>query len=324
MGADLYSSSAAAKRVFDACDEALGFSLSSLCFHGPEETLRQTINAQPAIVSVSLAFLAAFQDALSPGSSTWSSPLKPAFTAGHSVGEWSALVASGSLDLSQAIRLVRERGRLMDHEEHLCPGGMAAIIGSDGPTLQKICQEVSAELSSLRQPLSHPGLGQVVVANYNAPGQIVLSGENGALQQACTLAVQQGAKKIIPLSVSGAFHSPGMLPAAAHMADVLQSVDIQSTSIPVISNITALPLSLPDPLRSELSQQLAASVQWVSSIDFLISAGVTTFIEIGPGKALSGMVKRIAKDVSIFNISCISDLEKTVTLVREMGVLEHV
>ncbi|HEV2660306.1 MAG TPA: ACP S-malonyltransferase, partial [Ktedonobacteraceae bacterium] len=169
MGADVFAASAAARRVFETVDEALGFPLSTLCFTGPEETLRKTINAQPAIVTVSLAYLAAFQEALSPSSSSWSTPLTPAFTAGHSVGEFAALLVAGALDLKETAHLVRERGRLMDIEETACPGGMAAIIGLEAEPLQEVCQEATRQLAAERAGQNpHPGQGQVIVANYNA------------------------------------------------------------------------------------------------------------------------------------------------------------
>lgn len=319
MGADIYAASAAAKRVFETVDTTLGFSLSSLCFSGPEDTLRKTINAQPAIVTVSLAFLAAFQEALSPHTFSWSSPLQPAYSAGHSVGELAALVAAGALDLEQCALLVRERGRLMDAEEALCPGGMAAVIGMDAETLQAICAEVSTPPSAQQ---SHPGQGQVTVANYNAPGQIVISGAQEALASASEAAKARGAKRVIPLSVSGAFHSPVMQPAVAHFTTALANATIHNATIPIISNITATPLQDAEALRTELAQQLAASVQWIHSIEYLVNAGVTTFIEIGPGQALTGMIKRITKGVTLLNISSLADIEKAVAQLRDMGV-EH-
>src|SRR5437764_11793766 len=214
MGLDAYQQSIAAKRVFAAFDDALAFPLSQLCFNGPEDTLRSTINAQPAIVAVCLAYLAAFQEALSPQSSSWSSPLVPSYTAGHSVGECAALVASGALGLQDAIRLVRERGRLMHHEGTVCPGGMAAVIGMDAEVLQEICEEATAQSVATLGDVSHPGMGQVSIANFNAPGQIVISGEQGALNLAMEQAKARGAKRVIPLAVSGAFHSLVMQPAA--------------------------------------------------------------------------------------------------------------
>ncbi len=318
MGADIFAMSSAAQQVFETVDEALGISLSNLCFHGPEDVLRETINAQPAIVTVSLALLAALQESLSPDFS-WSSPLVPSYTAGHSVGEYAALVASGAIDLRSAIILVRERGRLMHHEGTVCPGGMAAVIGMDEATLQEICQQATADSVANLPPHAHPGQGQVTIANFNAPGQIVISGEQDALALAMELAKVRGAKRVIPLAVSGAFHSPVMQPAAAGLALAVADTNINDASIPVIGNIEALPLTDAQAIREELAQQIASPVQWTRTIELLVSVGVTTFLEIGPGQALTGMVKRIAKGVTLLNVSSAADIEKVVGIVREMG-----
>ncbi|GAC1350273.1 MAG: ACP S-malonyltransferase [Ktedonobacteraceae bacterium] len=329
MGADIFTAFPAARQIFEAVDEALGFSLSTLCFQGPEETLRDTINAQPAIVTVSLALLAAFQEALSPHSSSWSFPLVPSYTAGHSVGENAALVASGALDLKSAALLVRERGRLMHHEGTVCPGGMAAIIGMDAELLQEVCQEATSQAvahyaANAGGNVSHPGLGRVIVANFNAPGQIVISGEQHALGVAMELAKERGAKRVIPLAVSGAFHSPVMQPAAAGLAQMLATTPIQDASIPVIGNIHATPLTQADALREELAQQIASPVQWTQTIEYMASAGVTVFIEIGPGQALTGMVKRIVKGVTLIAISNTADIARAAVTVRELGLLHEV
>ena len=318
MGADIFAISSAARQVFETVDEALGISLSNLCFHGPEDVLRETINAQPAIVTVSLALLAALQESLSPDFS-WSSPLVPSYTAGHSVGEYAALVASGAIDLRSAVILVRERGRLMHHEGTVCPGGMAAVIGMDEATLQEICQQATADSVANLPPHAHPGQGQVTIANFNAPGQIVISGEQDALALAMELAKVRGAKRVIPLAVSGAFHSPVMQPAAAGLALAVADTNINDASIPVIGNIEALPLTDAQAIREELAQQIASPVQWTRTIELLVSVGVTTFLEIGPGQALTGMVKRIAKGVTLLNVSSAADIEKVVGIVREMG-----
>jgi [acyl-carrier-protein] S-malonyltransferase len=324
MGADICATSVAARRVFEDVDEALDFPLSTLCFQGPEDTLRKTMNAQPAIVTVSLAYLAAFQEALSPTASSWSTPLSPDFTAGHSVGEFAALVVANALDLKDTARLVRERGRLMDIEEVACPGSMMAVIGMDAEALQEICQEVSHELSAERAENNHPGQGQVTIANYNAPGQIVISGEWRALEQAAELAKARGAKKVMPLAVSGAFHSPVMYPAVDGMIQALAAAPLQNPTLPIISNITATPLTDVQELRAELAHQLATSVQWIRSVEYLRDAGVTTFIEIGPGQALAGMIKRIVKGAKIINIGNVADVEKAVGYIREMGLLSSV
>ena len=325
MGADIFATSPAARRVFEAADEALGFSLSNLCFSGPEDTLRETINAQPAIVTVSLALLAALQEALSSAhASSWSSPLTPNFTAGHSVGEYAALVASGALDMSDALKLVRERGRLMHHEGTLCPGGMAAVIGMDEEALQEACREVSAQLTSNLDAGAHAGQGQVAIANYNAPGQIVISGEQSALNQAMELAKARGAKRVIPLPVSGAFHSPVMQPAAGGLAQAIAATTVHAATIPVIGNITAAPLTQAAEIREELAQQIAASVQWIRTIAYLVSAGVSAFIEIGPGQALTGMVKRITKGATTINVGSAADLEKAVNTIGEINLMHEV
>ncbi len=324
MGADVYAASTAARQVFEAVDEALGFSLSTICFQGPDETLRETINAQPAIVTVSLALLAALQETLSPHNSSWSTPLVPAYTAGHSVGEYAALVAAGALDLKSAALLVRERGRLMHQEGSVCPGGMAAVIGMNEEALQAICQEATTQALSEQTAEGHPGLGRVIVANYNAPGQIVISGEQHALDLAMELARARGAKRVIPLSVSGAFHSPVMQPAAHGLAQVITTTPVQDAYIPIISNITASPLIAAKDIREELAEQISSSVQWIRTIEYLVQAGVTVFIEIGPGQALTGMIKRITKGVTTVTISSMADIEKASTSIRESGLLDEV
>ena len=319
MGADIFAASAAAKHVFTVFDDALGFPLSTLCFDGPENTLRSTINAQPAIVAVSLAYLAAFQEALSPQTSSWSTPLAPAYTAGHSVGEFSALVAAGAIDVAGVARLVRERGRLMHDEEVACPGGMAAIIGMDEQPLEAICQQVRQRAPE--HAGAHPGMGQVVLANYNAPGQIVISGEQQALEAVGALAKERGAKRVMPLAVSGAFHAPVMQPAIAPLANALAAADMHNASIPIVANITAEPLTDADSLRNELAQQIAAPVQWLGSIEYLRNVGITTFFEIGPGQALAGMIRRIVRGATIINVGSTGDIEKAVALVHDKNLL---
>lgn len=324
MGADIFASSAAARNVFESVDEALGFSLSQLCFTGPDEVLRETVNAQPAIVTVSLALLAALQEALGaqiPAPvQAWSIPLTPAFTVGHSVGEYAALVVSGSLTLVDAVRLVRERGRLMHHEGTLCPGSMAAIIALDESILENVCQEAT-EQAGLNKTGTHPGEGQVAIANYNSPGQIVISGESKALNLAMEQARARGAKKVMPLAVSGAFHSPVMIPAAEGLTKAISSTPVQDAQIPLVSNIRAIPLVSASAIREELAQQIISAVQWVRSIEYLANEGVTTFIEIGPGQALTGMVKRIAKGMTLLNVSNESDIGKVAALLREQGLV---
>ncbi len=321
MGADIFAASPAARRVFESADEATGVSLSNLCFQGPDDVLRETINTQPAIVTVSLALLAALQEALTEHTSSWTSPLTPSYTAGHSVGEYAALVATGALDLKDAVRLVRERGRLMHHEGSMCPGGMAAVIGMEAETLQEVCLYATAQSTTTLAMISHPGQGQVTIANFNAPGQIVISGDQGALSMAMEMAKTRGAKRVIPLAVSGAFHSPVMQPAAVGLAQAIKGTNVDDAAIPIIGNIHATPLHEAQAIREELAQQIAAPVQWIRTIEYLVEAGVTTFLEIGPGQALTGMVKRIAKGVTTLNVSSLTDIEKVVGTIREMGLV---
>jgi [acyl-carrier-protein] S-malonyltransferase len=321
MGADIFAASPAARQVFESADKATGISLSNICFHGPDDVLRETINTQPAIVTVSLALLAALQEALTEHTSSWSSPLTPDYTAGHSVGEYSALVASGALYLKDAVQLVRERGRLMHLEGIRCPGGMAAVIGMEAETLQELCRDATAQSTTNLASISHPGQGQVTIANFNAPGQIVISGDQRALSMAMEMAKARGAKRVIPLAVSGAFHSPVMQPAAAGLAQAIKNTDVSDAAIPIIGNIYATPLHEAQAIREELSQQIAAPVQWIRTIEYLVETGVTIFFEIGQGQALTGMVKRIAKGITILNVSNLADIEKVAGTIREMGLV---
>ena len=304
MGADIFAASPAARTVYETADAALGFSLSTLCFEGPEETLRETINTQPAIVVTSLALLAALQEvargAVNATSDPLAGPIVPAFVAGHSVGEYAALAASGALDLTETLRLVRERGRLMHQEGERIPSGMAAVLGMDAPTLEAICAEATEQArAGLDANEKHPGAGRVVLANDNAPGQIVISGDQRALELAMELAKSRGARRVVPLVVSGAFHSPVMAPATEGLARAVDAAPIQDARVPLISNITAQPLTSASDLRAELAQQIASPVQWTRTIEYLAGQGVEAFVEIGVGQVLAGLIRRIAKDVPV-------------------------
>ncbi len=328
MGADVYAASPAARSVFDTADAALGFALSRLCFDGPEDALRETINTQPAIVAVSLALFAALREALGAAAPSLTSapafpggPL-PAYAAGHSVGEYAALAAAGALDLPETFRLVRERGRLMHHEGTVCSGGMAAIIGMDDPTLAAVCDEATATARADEQhatgvPSGHPGRGRVIVANYNSPGQTVISGERHALDVAMELARQRGARRVMPLPVSAAFHSPVMAPAARGLAAAVEQAGLRDPVIPIVSNVTATPLTTASALRDELAHQIEAPVQWTRTVEYLVAQGVETFVEIGPGQVLSGLIKRIAKGAVTHSISAAADVAPVADRVRE-------
>ena len=284
MGRDLYQASARAREVFEEADEALGFPLSRLCFEGPEEELSQTVNAQPAILTVSLACLKAAAEVAG-------GLICPAFMAGHSLGEYTALVAAQVLDFKDAVWLTRERGRLMQEVGERVPGGMSAIIGLDAVSVEQVCQETGAQ-----------------IANLNSPGQIVISGTKDTLVRAMDLARAMGARHIMPLKVSGAFHTLLMQPAAEGMAQAISQLNFCAPSVPIVVNSTAQPVTTTDAVKEELLQQLCHCVQWQKSVEFMVGAGVSTFIEIGPGQVLSGLIKRIDKEAQILNVEDASSI----------------
>jgi [acyl-carrier-protein] S-malonyltransferase len=290
MGRDLYDNVKSAKAVFEQADEALGFSLSKLCFEGPEDELRQTINAQPALVTGAFACLEATRE-INAGRLP-----APAFLAGHSLGEYTALAEAGVFDFATAVRLARERGRLMHEAGQKRAGAMAAIIALDEEKVAGVCRE-----------------SDTVIANINCPGQIVISGAAENITKAMEMATAAGASRAIPLQVSGAFHSPLMQPAVEGMIKYLDATSFAPPSIPVIANVTAVPCTSAQEVKMELRKQLTSPVQWQRSVEFMINHGVTTFIEIGPGKVLTGLIRRINKEVATLNIG---DLEA----VRSLGI----
>jgi len=284
-GRDLYEASPAARRAFQRADAALGFPLSDLCFHGPENILRQTINAQPAIMAVSLACLEAAREACLLTD-------EPAFVAGHSLGEYTALVAAGALDVEDGLRLVRERGRLMQMAGEERPGTMAAILGLDEETAAALCRETGAQ-----------------VCNLNAPGQIVIGGTLAAVEAALDLARQRGARRAIPLNVSGAFHTDLMTHAVRGMARALEGVTLRDPQILILANGSARPLTSAGQVRDELLFQLDHPVQWQRSVEYMANAGVDTFIELGPGQVLSGLVSRIVPGARLLSIDGVAAIE---------------
>jgi [acyl-carrier-protein] S-malonyltransferase len=285
MGLDLYNSYPSAQGVFDEADASLGFPLSRLCFEGPEEELTKTHNVQPAILIVSIACLKALEKAAIANFPS------PTFVAGHSLGEYTALVAAGALGLADAVLLVRERGRLMYEAGLKNPGSMLAIIGLDEETVKDVCLQTGTEIS-----------------NINCPGQIVISGAAQALAEANKLAKTRGARALIPLKVSGAFHSALMEPVIAEFSKIVSNVRFRPPVIPVISNVTARPLTAVDSIKKELVKQLRNCIQWQGSVEYMVHSGVTTFYEIGPGRVLSGLIRRINSELQIFNISGIEDI----------------
>jgi [acyl-carrier-protein] S-malonyltransferase len=282
MGRELCDASAAARTIFERADAALGWPLSRMCFEGPDEDLMLTANAQPAILTASMAALAALRE-------VWPELPNPALSAGHSLGEYSALVAAGALELEQAVTLVHLRGRAMQEAVPEGAGAMAAIVGGDADAVQQLCA-LAAE-------------NQVVApANFNAPGQIVIAGHKAAVDRATRLAPDHKLKGI-PLKVSAPFHSPLMAPAARVLEGALAEVTVRPLSFPVVTNVLAEPNTSPDSVARLLVQQVDGPVRWEQSIRRIAVAGVTRALEIGPGTVLAGLIKRIDKRISVHGVS---------------------
>ena len=282
MGHALAASSTAAAAVFAEADAALGASISSLAWTGPEDVLNQTENAQPALLAASIAALRALHE-------RWAAAgieaPEPRFAAGHSMGQYTAMVAAGVLTLADGVRLVRERGRRMQASGKGRDGAMAAIIGLDEAALPELVARASAA-------------GTFGVANRNAPGQVVVSGERTAIEAGAEIAKALGAKRAIVLPVSVAAHSPLMTDAAAAMRAVLAEVQFADPATPLLANADARPLTTGDACRAELVEHLTAGVDWVRAVETMVAAGVDTFVEVGPGRVLTGLTKRIATDAT--------------------------
>ncbi|MGD6854662.1 ACP S-malonyltransferase [Bacillus infantis] len=281
MGKSLAESDDKVKAVFDQADQRLNDKLSSLIFEGPQETLTLTVNAQPALLTTSIAILSKFRE----------SGIKADFTAGHSLGEYTALVAAGSISFEDAVHTVRKRGEFMEAAVPNGEGTMAAVLGLGRDELRAVTEEVSAE--------GHP----VQLANLNCPGQIVISGSRQGVEEASAKAKEAGAKRVLPLDVSGPFHSSLMKPAAENLRGVLDSITVSDAQIPVISNVSASEMTESGDIKEKLVQQLYSPVLWEDSIERMIGLGVDTFIEIGPGKVLSGLVKKVNRSAKTFAVS---------------------
>lgn len=279
MGRELADASPAARAVFAEADERLGFKLSELCRSGPEADLNDTYNTQPALYVCSMAALAALREK--------SGGVRPAFVAGHSLGEITALAAAGGLSFAGGLGLVRERGRLMKRAGEISPGGMAAILNLDADVLAEVCAEASAATGRIAQ-----------VANDNCPGQVVISGDSAALEKAMELAKARGAKRALKLPVSIAAHSPLMQTVVADYAGYVEGLPILSPAVPVVANATALPLADAAAIRAELVGQLTTRVRWTETIRYLAAQGVTAFVELGSKDVLTGLLKRIAPDAA--------------------------
>ncbi|MGI6606381.1 MAG: ACP S-malonyltransferase [Peptococcia bacterium] len=296
MGKEICEQYPIAKKVYRQGDEKLDSLLSQLCFYGPEEELRLTVNTQPAILITSAAILKVLE----------LEGIRPDYTAGHSLGEYTALVAAGSLTIPEAVGLVRQRGIFMQEAVPPGQGTMAAIIGLSIEDVQAVCAEIAREGAEVVEP-----------ANFNCPGQVAIAGHVGAVQRAMELAKERGAKRVVPLSVSGPFHSSLLQPASHRLAQVLEEVLISRPWVPVVANYTAGFTDDPQEIKENLVKQVCHAVLWQQSIEKLLTEGVNTFIEIGPGKVLSGLIKKIDKDVEIYNIEDRESLTKTVLSLKE-------
>ncbi|HVJ94259.1 MAG TPA: ACP S-malonyltransferase [Labilithrix sp.] len=297
MGRDLVDSSRAAKEVFERADAALGEPLSKLILDGPEADLTLTANAQPAIVTTSIAALAAIRERypdLGP----------PRFAAGHSLGEYSALVAAGSLSLEDAVRIVRARGRAMQQAVPAGTGAMAAIMGVDAARLEQLCKEVESEKDEAGEPL-----GVVSCANFNAPGQIVIAGTAKAVARVADRAGEENGR-VIPLKVSAPFHCALMRPAGVVVGEELEKVEVKPLAFPVVANVDARPNTDPLRVKDLLVRQVDGAVRWEQAVRMMHLEGITHAIEIGPGKVLAGLGKRIAKEMKITSVGDVASLEK--------------
>ena len=287
MGKDLAEKFPSAKAWFDRANAALGYDLAGICFNGPEADLTKTENAQPGIFLVSWVAFQLLKEQV-PN-------LKFDATAGLSLGEFTALTAAGALSFEDGLRVVRQRGKFMQEACEATKGGMAAIIGMDEAPTREVCAEAG-----------------VVLANLNCPGQLVISGEAEKIAKACELAKAKGAKRALPLPVAGAYHSPLMASAQPKLAAELAKVNLVSPIVPVISNVTASAHGMPAEISAKLVEQVCASVLWETSMRALLAQGFTRFIELGPGTALSGFMKRIDKMVTMLNVADAASLEATV------------
>lgn len=289
MGKDLAEKFPAAKQVFEEADDALGFALSELCFNGPAEALQLTENTQPAILTTSVAAWRAMESENFP---------KPDFVAGHSLGEYSALVAAGSLSLSDAVRTVHARGRYMQEAVPVGTGAMAAILGSDLETVNAACAEAAQ--------------GQVCSgANINSPGQIVIAGDVAAIDRATEILKARGAKRAVKLNVSAPFHCALMQPAQDRLAADLNELQFNELRTPLVTNVDGKSIKTGDEARESLIRQVSQPVRWLESVEFLSNHGVQTFIEIGPGKVLSGLVRQINRELRCLNVEDESSLRAT-------------
>ena len=292
MGKDLYENFAAAKNVFDIADKVLGKSITTICFEGPEDDLKLTVNTQPSIVTMSIAALEAFKSELD---------VEVSATAGHSLGEYCAMYASGVMDLETTLKAIQKRADLMGATKG---GAMAAILNAPEGSLEKALEEASS-------------VGYVDVANYNSPAQVVITGDEAAVAKAGELLSAAGARRVVPLAVSGAFHSKFMENAGKEFAGFVSELDLNDAAIPVFTNVDAEATVLGAEFKNKMPKQIYSSVQWTQSVQKMVADGIDTFVEIGPGKVLAGLVKKIDASVNVYNVYDKASLEATVTSLKE-------
>ena len=292
MGKDLYDNFEAAKNVFDSADKILGKSITTLCFEGPEENLKQTVNTQPCIVTMSIAALEALKSQLD---------ITPTFTAGHSLGEYCAMYCSGVMNLETTLKAIQKRADLMGATKG---GAMAAILNAPEGSLEKALKEASE-------------VGYVDVANYNSPAQVVITGDENAVKRAGELLSEAGARRVVPLAVSGAFHSKFMEEAGHEFASFVQDLDMENAQVPVFTNVDAQATMLSVEFKNKMPKQIYSSVHWTQTIENMIKDGVDTFIEIGPGKVLAGLNRKIDSSVKSYNIYDKESLEATINALKE-------
>jgi|MGYP000695884304 [acyl-carrier-protein] S-malonyltransferase len=297
MGRDLYEGYPAARRIFSRANEVLGFALTDLCFEGPKEELQKTVNTQPAVFVTSIA---CYQILREKG-------IESEVVAGHSLGEYTALVVAGAFSFEEALRLVRRRGQLMQEAVPLGTGGMVAVLGLDRERVERIAAEAART-------------GIINAANYNCPGQVVLAGEMHALEEVVRLAKEAGAKRCVPLSVSGPFHSTLMRGAGERLAQALDEIRVRDPRIPVVANVDGSFLRTADEVRAALARQMYSPVRWEEGMRRLVEAGVEVFVEVGPGKVLSGLMKKIARPGNtILNVEDVTSLQKVLARLEEVG-----
>lgn len=298
MGKDLYENYESAKSVFDTADKVLGKSITTLCFEGPEDALKQTVNTQPCIVTMSIAALESLKSELD---------VKPDYVAGHSLGEYCAMYASGVMSLDNTLKAIQKRADLMGVTHG---GAMSAVLNAPQGALEEALKEASS-------------VGYVDVANYNSPAQVVITGDEAAVQKAGELLLAKGARRVVPLPVSGAFHSKFMENAGKEFENFVSDLELNNALIPVITNVDAQASTESSDFRIKMPKQIYSSVHWTQTIQKMAADGVEIFIEIGPGKVLAGLNKKIAPEASVFNVYDKASLESIVESLKEMLCLKN-